>query len=249
MRILLLDIETSPNTAHVWGLFQQTVSLNQLMESSYTMCWAAKWYKKRGVMFSGLAEAPEKEMIETIWHLLDEADAVVHYNGTRFDMPTLNKEFILHGLPPPSPYKQIDLLSVVRRKFRFPSRKLDYVANALGLGKKTAHEGHMLWVKCMAGDEKAWRKMKRYNIRDVTLLEKVYDRLLPWIEQHPNHALYAPTSKPTCTNCGSTHLQSRGTTVTRTMVYQRYQCQQCSTWLRARKHSTPSTEHILTQDK
>jgi len=34
MQILLLDIETAPNTAHVWGLWNQNVSLNQLMESS-----------------------------------------------------------------------------------------------------------------------------------------------------------------------------------------------------------------------
>ena len=30
-RILIIDIETSPNLAYVWGLFDQTVSLSQLL--------------------------------------------------------------------------------------------------------------------------------------------------------------------------------------------------------------------------
>lgn len=51
MKILMLDIEVSPNTAHVWGLWQQNVSINQLMESSYTLCWAAKWHGTKEVMF------------------------------------------------------------------------------------------------------------------------------------------------------------------------------------------------------
>ena len=86
-----------------------------------------------------------KTMPKGIHGLLNDADAVVHYNGTKFDIPTLNKEFLLHSFNPPSPYKQIDLLRVVRSNFRFPSNKLDYVAQRLNLGKKHEHEGHELW--------------------------------------------------------------------------------------------------------
>lgn len=75
-------------------------------------------------------------MLKQIHALLNEADAVVHYNGAKFDIPTLNKEFILHGLPPPAPYKQIDLLRTARSQFKFPSNKLDYIAQALDLGKR-----------------------------------------------------------------------------------------------------------------
>lgn len=51
MKILLLDIETSPNVAHVWGLWQQNVGTNQLLEASEVMCWAAKWYGEKDVAF------------------------------------------------------------------------------------------------------------------------------------------------------------------------------------------------------
>ena len=41
-KILLLDIEMAPNVAHVWGIWDQNIGINQLQESSYVMCYAAK---------------------------------------------------------------------------------------------------------------------------------------------------------------------------------------------------------------
>ena len=233
MKILLLDIETSPNTAHVWGLWQQNVSINQLMESSYVLCYAAKWLGEDEVHFDSVHQSKPKAMLKGIHVLLDEADAVVHYNGTKFDIPTLNKEFLLHRYNPPSPYKQIDLLRVVRSNFRFPSNKLDYVSQRLGLGKKHAHEGHELWVKCMNGDKDAWGRMESYNIQDVVLLESLYSTLLPWIKSHPNHNLY--TSDTVCPTCSGHRLQKRGTAVSITGTYQRYQCKDCGSWSQGAK--------------
>jgi len=182
LKILLLDIESSPNVAHVWGIWQQNVGINQLMESSYVLCWAAKWLGEDEIMFDSVHVSKPKKMLKRIHDLISESDAVIHYNGTKFDMPTLNKEFLLHEMNPPAPYKQIDLLRQVRSQFRFPSNKLDYVAQRLGLGSKTAHEGHELWVKCMNKDKDAWFRMEEYNKQDVILLEKLYHRLLPWIK-------------------------------------------------------------------
>ena len=233
MKILLLDIESSPNTAHVWGLWQQNVSINQLMESSYVLCYAAKWLGEDEIHFDSVHQSKPKAMLKGIHVLLDEADAVVHYNGTKFDIPTLNKEFLLHRYNPPSPYKQIDLLRVVRSNFRFPSNKLDYVSQRLGLGAKESHEGHDLWVKCMNGDKDAWKRMESYNIQDVVLLESLYSTLLPWIKSHPNHNLY--TSDTVCPTCSGHRLQKRGTAVSITGAYQRYQCKDCGSWSQGAK--------------
>lgn len=240
MKILLLDIESSPNTAHVWGLWQQNVSINQLMESSYVLCYAAKWLGEDDVHFDSVQKSKPKKMLKGIHVLLDQADAVVHYNGTKFDIPTLNKEFILHGYNPPSPYKQIDLLRVVRSNFRFPSNKLDYVSQRLGLGSKHEHEGHELWVKCMNGDKNAWKRMEDYNVQDVVLLERLYHKLLPWIKNHPNQNLFSESV--CCPSCGQTHLQKRGTAVSATGTYQRYQCRTCGTWSQGTKSIKKSVE-------
>lgn len=249
MKVLHIDIETSPNTGHIWGLFKQNISINQLMESSYTLCWAAKWHGHKRIDFSSIYHSEPRDVVAGAWHLLNEADAVCHYNGTKFDIPTLNKEFLLHGFPPPDPYKQIDLLKVARRQFKFPSNKLDYVAQALGLGGKVKHEGHELWVKCMNNDPVAWKKMERYNKADVRLLEKVYNKLLPWIKDHPNYALYADTDRPVCTNCGSSKVVKKGMEHTKTQSYQRYRCSKCHTPLRSRFTEIPASkrENILTQ--
>ena len=170
-------------------------------------------------------------MLASIHKLLDEADAVIHYNGKRFDIPSLNKEFLLNNMFPPAPFKEIDLLTVARGKFRFVSNKLDYVAQSLGLGKKTAHEGHELWVQCMAGIPKAWKTMEEYNKNDVILLEKVYERFKPWIKNHLNHNVLE-NSGLCCPTCTSKSFQKRGYNITSTGKYQRYQCRTCGNWFR-----------------
>ena len=227
MKILLLDIETSPNVAHVWGIWQQNVGLSQLLESSYTMCYSAKWLGDDQIYFDSVQKSEPKSMLEGIHGLLEQADAVVHYNGTKFDMPTLNKEFIIHKMNPPPPIKQIDLLRVVKSQFRFPSNKLDYVAQRLSLGKKKDHEGHILWVKCMNGDKKAWKTMEEYNIQDVILLEKLYKKLLPWIKSPINLNIMKDRNGFNCPTCGKNHLISKGFSYTTTGAYQRYQCKAC----------------------
>lgn len=249
MKLLHLDVETAPNTAHVWGLFQQNVAVKQVIDSSYVLCWSAKWHNKREVLFDSVRDSDPKDMMQGMWDLLDEADAITSYNGRKFDVPTIQKEFAQLDIPPPSPYHHIDLYSVVRKEFRFPSKKLDYVSQALGLGAKIKHEGHELWIGCMDGDEKSWRKMERYNKQDVKLLEKLYKKLLPWIKTHPNHALYMDSTRPVCTNCGSHHIQSRGTDKTRTQTYRRFQCVSCGTWLRERTNITPNKGSVLIQGK
>ena len=186
-----------------------------------------------------------------MWKLLEEADAVVHYNGEKFDMPILNREFILNDIPPPSPYHHIDLLKVVRRRFRFTSNKLDYVAQQLDLGAKIQHSGMELWKGCMDMEDKSWKIMERYNKQDVRLLPKLYKLLLPWIQRHPNHALYTDSDRPLCPNCGSKKIKKNGTETTLKMKYQRYKCTDCNTPIRGRKNIGTSQEkdNTLTQSK
>lgn len=232
MKILFPDIETAPNTAYVWGLFKENIPLQRLVNSGYVLCWAAKWLGEPDIMFSSRQNGNHYEMLKSIHGLLDEAEVVVHYNGTKFDIPTLNKEFILHDLPPPSPYKQIDLLGVARRQFRFTSNKLEHVAEALQITKKVKHRGFELWIDCMRDDPEAWIQMADYNIGDVTTLEELYYKLRPWIPNHPNVALY---DGGLCPVCGHDKIHHRGEYVTQAAVYERFQCQGCGKWLRGLK--------------
>jgi DNA-directed RNA polymerase subunit RPC12/RpoP len=131
-------------------------------------------------------------------------------------------------------------MRVAKKRFKFPSNKLDYVAQKLGIGEKVKHSGFELWVKCMAGDDKAWREMKKYQIQDVDLLVGMYEKFRPWIHNHPNRAITDDVSNG-CLTCGSTHLQSRGFEVLSTGKYRKFQCQDCGKWMRGAKSEATST--------
>lgn len=231
-KVLLLDIETAPNRVYTWGLFKQNVSISQIEEPGYTLCWAAKWLGTKRILFDSIYH--NNGFIEEIWNLLNEADIVVHYNGCKFDIPVLNKEFILGNLGPPSPYFEVDLYKTCRSRFRFASNKLDYVAQALGLGGKVQHKGMALWEGCMHNDPQSWLTMRKYNKQDVRLLEPLYERLLPWIQPHPNVNLYDEKSTLRCSTCGSNNVQKRGTVPTLTQLYPRLHCQDCGKWFRGK---------------
>jgi len=242
MKILFLDIETAPTVGYVWGLFKQNIAINQIVEPGYTLCWSAAWNDKSPIKFESIHKGGMKKMLKGMHKLLNEADAVVHYNGTKFDIPTLNREFIKNGLTVPDPYHQIDLYKTVKDRFKFVSNKLDWVCQELGLGNKVQHKGMSLWHGCMEGDEKSWRVMERYNKQDVRLLPKLYRKLLPWMKAHPNHSLFSNDERPMCPNCGSVHIVKRGIATTSTMQYQRYSCNDCGTPIRGRTN-------IMTKEK
>jgi hypothetical protein len=237
IKTLFLDIETSPNTAFVWNLFKENIPLARLIETSQMLCYSAKWAGDSGIIFDSLFKSGAKNMLAGIHELLDQADAVVHYNGQKFDIPVLNKEFIIEGFTPPAPYKNIDLYRTVRNVFKFTSNKLDHVVQQLGLGEKIPTTFD-LWVACMNNDAEAWKFMEQYNKNDVVILEKLYQKLLPWIPNHPNYTLYTDSEAILCPTCGGSSYIRRGFAYTTVGKYQRFQCSTCGKWFKDRKNLT-----------
>ena len=152
-------IETAPNKGSFWGIFKQNISIEQIDEPGYTLCWAAKWEGDNTIMFSSIQDGKE-HMLSGIHSLLDAADIVVHYNGTQFDIPILNKDFLKAEMLPPNSYRQVDLLQTVRRNFRLTSNKLDFVANFLVIGGKLPNKGMALWDGCIDGKKADWGSME-----------------------------------------------------------------------------------------
>lgn len=231
-KILLLDIETTPDLSWVWGAYEQNAI--EIEQHSYLLSYSAKWrggkHITRGLPDTGCKD--DSCLTKEIRELLDQADVVVAHNGKDFDVRKLNARFIFHGLTPPSPYDVIDTKRELQRIARFSSNKLDWIAAELGLSRKFPHEGFALWKGCMTGDPKAWRKMLRYNRHDIVILERLYERLSPWMRQ-PNPNVYQ--SGVVCPNllCKSKDLARRGSARSRTRVYQRFQCKKCGAWARA----------------
>lgn len=231
MKVLFIDIETTPNVAHVWSLWNQNVGLSQLLEATEMFSFAAKWMGAKHTFFFSTFHDGKETMVQAAWDLLNQADVVVGWNSRSFDVKHLNREFLEAGLRPPSPFKQVDLMLEVKKVFRFPSNKLQYVSTALGYEGKVQHSGHELWLACLAGDEKAWRKMRTYNKQDVVLLEPMFEQLRPWIST-PVLALYGSADEHSCPACGSESLTRQGYAYTKLGQFQRYVCDDCGKWSR-----------------
>jgi DNA polymerase elongation subunit (family B) len=181
MKMLMLDIETTPMQVYTWGLWDQNIGINQIIKDTEMMCFGAKWQGKKKVIFKSVHHDGKKAMLEELHKLMEEADILIGWNSASFDHKHIKREFLEAGMTPPSVVKDLDLMSVVKANFKFPSNKLDYVAQTLGVGAKVKHSGFDLWIGCMEGDAKSWAEMKKYQIQDVNLLEEIYQVLLPWL--------------------------------------------------------------------
>lgn len=225
-KILFYDLETTPNLAYVWGMWEQDVIA--FKEEWKLLSFAAKWMDGK-VFVKGTDEYSEKQLVKELWNLFNEADVIIAHNGDKFDRRKANAKFIQFGLKPPQPYQTIDTLKIARKHFAFNSNKLNALGITLGVGEKVKHTGFDLWLGCMRNDPKSWDLMKKYNKQDVLLLERVYIKLLAWIDNHPNVAILDDIPNG-CPNCASRKLQRRGIGINRTSKYQRYQCLNCGSW-------------------
>lgn len=231
MKVLYLDIETELHKSLHFGTWNVNINPSLILEPGGMMCFSAKWQDGKNQFFSKWQHGTEA-MVEAAHNLLSEADVVVHYYGSKFDIPHLNTEFLKLGMTPPAPYKQVDLKFVASKNFMFPSNKLQYVSTALGLDGK--HKTDIdLWVDTMNGDKKAQKKMEKYNRQDVDLLEDLYHRLLPWVHTLPNRNLYEDGGS--CVACGGHQVERSGFYYTALSKYKRYVCVDCGYWMRSNK--------------
>jgi uncharacterized protein YprB with RNaseH-like and TPR domain len=225
-RILFLDIETKPAIIWSFGIRDQHITHKQIKEDGGVICVGLKWAGEKKVRVLSTWEHGFSEMIAETHKALSEADAVATYNGAAFDIPKLMGCFLLEGLKPPPPLTQIDIYKAVR-KMGFISNKLDYIAPKMGLGGKVKHEGLELWLKVMDGDESAQKRMARYCAGDVRLTEQVYEKVRPYIPDHPHLGFISRTA---CPACGSHRTQRRGVRRTKAMFMERIQCIDCGAW-------------------
>ena len=234
-RILLLDIETFPDVAYVWSVYDANAIA--IRDHWYMISYAYRWYRAGRIVCRTLADTKSRTdrlLAKEIHALMDEADIIVAHNGVDFDVKKINARLIVHGFTPPSPYKVVDTKRAVKQVAGFSSNKLDWLCQQLGLGHKVEHEGFPLWRACAEqNDPAAWRKMARYNKHDVRLLGDLYELISPWIRQ-PNAALYGDDLRCVNPACRSTalHIYPR-LYYASTRAYRRYQCEACGKWARA----------------
>ncbi len=244
VKVLLYDVESSPNIGYCWGKWEQNIIEFVTERQVISVAW--KWLGDEDVHVLALPSFPgykrnrddNRHLMMALHKLISEADVAIGHNVDEFDDKMINTDFIKHGLTPPPPHKSIDTLKVAKRYFRFNSNKLDDLGAFLKVGKKVKHWGFELWKRCLAGDMKAWRLMMKYNKGDVVLLEKIYLKLRPWMVTHPD--FNAIDGHSGCPACKSVKLIRRGWAIVGAGRKQRYQCGECGRWCKGKlqKHGS-----------
>lgn len=239
-RILVIDIETFPAEAVVYQAREQYITIDQITKPGGVLCWSAKWLGKPVEFRSLWDDGPV--MLERAWTLFDEADVIVGWNSKPFDVKVLQGAFEVAELGRARPHKDVDLLPVVRKNFRWESAKLDYVARMLGIGAKVKHYGLFeLTRECLAGDVKAQRLMRRYNIGDTKLTELLLLRLWPYITTLPHQGLFGG-NRAGCPKCGSMQVEQREYAVKVAGRYTRWFCLDCKSYFEG-SHRVESVHH------
>jgi hypothetical protein len=238
-RTLVYDIELAPNIVSAWNLFNTTISMNQIIEPCRIICFAWRWVGEKKTHFSSEWTDGYSEMVATLHALFEQADVVCGYNSVGFDDKHARAAFLTEGLAPPSPFKQLDLYQQIKRQFNFPSKKLDYICQRLGLGHKVQHSGQSLWDEVLRpssedSGRKARNLMAKYCKTDVDLTADLYDLLYPWLKVPINAGLFVDDDEPCCRACGNKDVQRRGWAYTTDARYRRYYCPACHRWARGK---------------
>lgn len=235
-KILVFDIETKPLKAYCWGLFDQNISTDMLIEDWSVMSWAAKWVGSDRMFYQDLSQntdyTNDELIVRGIWELFNESDIIVGQNSDKFDIKKLNDKFEFYKLGLPSPYKSVDTLKIMRKHLGLTSKKLAFATDRYNTKyKKLKHEkfsGMSLWLECLKGNQEAWACMKEYNCYDVLATEELWiDHLRKW-DKSFNTGVFTGTGG--CTNCGSDELTEKNHNFTKAGAFKVFLCRRCGSY-------------------
>jgi hypothetical protein len=243
-RVMTLDIERLPGHAIIqhrgltiegdfWDLsgWKHTIGYRinaaDVTEWPRTICVAWRWYGEDRTEFASEWTDGQLGMLDRVWGAYDRADVVYGHNLARFDTKHLNTGWRDMGLPAPAPYKIVDTLTESYRTFGDESRTLSALTKRLGIDTKTDKYSVAMARAAVAGDRKAQRQLRAYNVGDVAASEAFVDRLRGWIPSHPHALMGSPDNGPTCNQCWGDNLAENGWKLADQMRYPLYRCQDC----------------------
>lgn len=237
-RILVLDIETSPIISYTWGLFDQNVAINQIVEDWNILSFAAKFVGEDKIYYGDLRNErdvrKDRKLLIEISKLINSADVVLGQNVQDFDLKKINARLLINGLKPVKSVKKIDTMKIAKKYFAMTSNRLEYLSKKLcSKYKKDDHKkfsGFELWKACLAGNREAWKEMEKYNKIDVLSTEELWTKLRPF-DTGFNPNLYTDDLTFVC-SCGSTDMAKNGHSYTSLGKYQRFTCKSCGAEVR-----------------
>ena len=204
---LYFDIETSFNLCAVWSVGHKiSVGYESIIKERAIICICYKFEGSDKVYHLTWDKGNDKKMLQKFAEIINTADEVIGHNSDKFDIKWVRTRCIYHGIPMTHDIKSIDTLKAARGKFRFNSNRLDYLGKYLGLGEKMETGGFSLWKDIvLKNSKKAMNTMVAYCKQDVLLLEKIFQKINPYIPVKTNAAVMFERKPLTCPECLGEH--------------------------------------------
>lgn len=178
-KVLIYDIETSPNEGWFWRAgYKQNISAEQITKERAVICVSYKWLGEKQIYnLSWDKNQNDRFLIEQFVEVLNEADLIVAHNGDNFDIKWLKTRALFHRIPMLPNYKQFDTLKLCKSKLYLNSNRLDYISKFLGFKGKLRTRYNLWEDVCQYNDREALNEMLSYCDEDVLQLEHVYKEL------------------------------------------------------------------------
>lgn len=236
VKILIWDIESLPNRGYFFQVYDASIPHPFIEKTHSIISIAYKWYGEEETNVISIADFPatlrkdpydDSKVVGKFIDIYNSADYVIAHYGDKFDIPMLRARVLLNGLPPLSNVQTIDTYKLVKKHFKLNTNKLDHLGFWLNEGVKHSMNAQD-WVDCAKGNVEVIRKMAEYNKEDVRLLERVFDRILPYVQTklNVNHGKVLDTEA--CPHCGSVNLHKRGYYNTRLSRKLVLGCKECN---------------------
>ena len=229
LKVLVYDIETAPAVSHIWRADMRFIPQNMMIHDIFMLTYSARWWGSDAPTWSARVTKKEvlarddKRVVTKLGNDMRQADVIVAHNGDKFDWPIVNGRLALNGLPPLGFKTKIDTLKLSRKHFGFSHHNLDYLGKIFGEGQKIPTTWE-LWERCVAGDTKALKEMDAYCQHDVDLLDRVFSRMLPYVDRVARLYEAVQQEEDICLYCGSKNKRARGHYRTQAGVFLKLEC-------------------------
>lgn len=205
------------------------------------LCIGYKWFGEPKVYVPSILDRNKKRnflndrpVVENFVEAFNRCDYHVTWYGERFDLPMVRAKMVRHGLKPLPPKPHLDLWKVARRQFKIHSNRLQAWEQFLGTEHAKTPIAFDAWLAAAQGSRKAMAEVIDHCIKDVEVLEDVFKRFRPWMDNEPARGLITGDYDG-CPTCGSHNTSKQGTRITVSRIYQRFQCRSCGHWFHGAK--------------
>ncbi len=167
---------------------------NLVADYGIMLSWAIKDANSDTIYYDVLTPADakggseDKRLVKSCIEHLGKFDKIVTYFGTGYDFPFTRARALINGLDFPGYGTLVhkDLYYVIRNKFKLSSRRLENACKQLlGESEKTKIDAKF-WRDGVRGDKKSLQYIVDHNIKDVTDLEKLYNKTIEFSKLNNN---------------------------------------------------------------